>query len=126
MLWALIALPTLTVLIGAIGDTVSSFVNWYTEWIGNHTVNIVHLFKAIFARRDKDEVKTAAKKVAKDHENSGMQENGGKEADNGFRDIAAVEQQCTVPVDFDMDGLTDMEVATAEETYKPFMIIKAA
>ena len=33
--WSLIALPTLTVLIGAIGDVVSGFVNWYTEWIGN-------------------------------------------------------------------------------------------
>ena len=33
--WALIALPTLTVLIGAIGDVVGDFVNWYTIWLGS-------------------------------------------------------------------------------------------
>jgi potassium channel subfamily K len=36
VLWSLIALPTLTVLIGAIGDAVSDFVASATLWLGNH------------------------------------------------------------------------------------------
>ena len=36
VLWSLIALPTLTVLIGAIGDSISEGVNTLTLWIGEH------------------------------------------------------------------------------------------
>lgn len=34
--WSLIALPTLTVLIGAVGDAVSDFVSSFILWAGNH------------------------------------------------------------------------------------------
>lgn len=124
--WALIALPTLTVLIGAIGDSVSAFVNWYTTWIGNHTVSIWRLFKAVAASEDKArKVKEAAKKVATYHESADANGNEVVE-DNGFGDIAHVERQHTVPIDFSMQGLTDMQAAVAEQTYKPFIILKAA
>ena len=127
VLWALIALPTLTVLIGAIGDSVSAFVNWYTTWIGNHTVSIWRLCKALFAKEDRAaKVKKAAKKVAKDHEQEGANENGEAGADNGFRDLAVIEDARTVPLEFRVDDLTALQAAVAEQTYKPFMILKAA
>jgi potassium channel subfamily K, other eukaryote len=125
--WALIALPTLTVLIGAIGDAVSSFVNWYTDWIGNHSMSIIKLGKAFFATEHRAErIKNAAKKVARDHEKQSANGLGESDADNGFQEIAEIERQRTVPLDFEMDGLTAMEAAVAEETYKPFIILKAA
>ena len=36
VLWSLLALPTLTVLIGSIGDSISEGVGGLTLWIGNH------------------------------------------------------------------------------------------
>lgn len=39
VLWSLIALPTLTVLIGAIGDSISEGVSTLTLWIGEHLPN---------------------------------------------------------------------------------------
>ncbi|KAK5162867.1 uncharacterized protein LTR77_011124 [Saxophila tyrrhenica] len=125
--WALIALPTLTVLVGAIGDTVSAFVNWYTTWIGNHTVNFWRIFRAPFTSSNpKSAIKSAARDMREDREKSKAAENGGAEADNGFRQIAHLEQQSTVPHGFDLSGLTEMEAAVAEETYKPFIILKAS
>ncbi len=125
--WSLIALPTLTVLIGAIGDVVSDFVNWYTNWIGTHTVNIWRLCKALFAKEDKAEkVKQAAKTVAKEHEKSAADKQGTAKVSNGFDQIAELEGQMIVPKDVNLDGLTEMEREIAQEKYKPFMLLKAA
>ena len=116
VLWALIALPTLTVLIGAIGDVVSDLVNWYTVWLGKNTIGVYRVFGLFFSKERKDKkVEKAAQK----------REDAQAEEDNGFHEIAAVEERSTVPVDFKMDGLSEMQAAVAEEKYKPFMMLKA-
>ena len=115
--WALIALPTLTVLIGAIGDVVSDFVNWYTLWVGTHTQDLWRIIKAI---RTKETVKQAAKAAEKKAEKTELA------AQDGFEKIANIERSRTVPLDFEMDGLSELQAAVAEETYRPFVMLKAA
>ena len=69
--WALIALPTLTVLIGAIGDVVSSFVNWYTVWLGNHTRDLWRWVRVFRKKNDtpKDKLREA-KQMTKESEST--------------------------------------------------------
>lgn len=89
-------------------------------------MSIWRLFKAVWASDNKGpKVKEAAKKVATYHKSADANGNGIVE-DNGFGDIAEIERQQTVPVDFDMQDLTALQAAVAEQTYKPFMILKAA
>lgn len=45
--WSLVALPTLTVLIGAIGDTVSDLVASTTLWLGNHAPEGLNMFQDV-------------------------------------------------------------------------------
>lgn len=118
MLWALIALPTLTVLIGAIGDIVSEFVEWYTEWLSRHSTSIYMMFKALGAKHDKaGKVKQAVKKA---------DNNNKKTDDPGFEHIANLERKHTVPLDISVDGLSQLQADIAEETYRPFIMLKAA
>jgi potassium channel subfamily K, other eukaryote len=67
--WALIALPTLTVLIGAVGDAVTDFVNWGMVWTGKHLPTIIKWITGLRRSASKQEVlKTAIHKVgAEDH-----------------------------------------------------------
>ena len=127
--WALIALPTLTVLIGAIGDVVAEFVNWYTDWIGTHTQSIYQIFKALTAKANKTaKVKDAARKtVDPEKDPNGLPQPEDKEQNTaGFDQIASIESRRTVPLDFKMDGLTALQAAVAEETYRPFVMLRAA
>lgn len=76
--------------------------------------------KALFARDNKAQrLKEAAKykpqrPSAEHHE------------DAGFHEIADVEKRCTVPHDVDLDRLSEMQAALAEEKYRPLMMLKAA
>lgn len=119
--WALIALPTLTVLIGAIGDAVSSFVNWYTDWVGHHTQNMYHMFLALGKKNTMEEIKRAAKSAALE-----KKENEAKQGDDGFDKIAHFEMQATLPLHVKIDDLTTLQAKVAEERYRPFMLLKAA
>ena len=122
VLWSLIALPTLTVLIGAIGDAVSSFVNWYTDWIGNNTQNFYNMIKALFSKTNKiQEMKRAATSASAE-----KKFRDATQADDGFEQIAQLEKQHTVPLDFKIDDLTELQAEVASETYRPFMLLKAA
>lgn len=122
--WALIALPTLTVLIGSIGDAVGSFVNWYTLWIGNHTKDLWRWAK-IFRRR-KDTPKRAFDEVRA--EAAVTAATGDENGENDFRHIANLHHARTIPadIDFSADTLTAFQLAVAEETYRPFIMLKAA
>lgn len=121
--WALIALPTLTVLIGSIGDAVGSFVNWYTLWLSNHSPDIRHWFRIFQSRR-------SSPKRALDEANAeaavGSAVDG--EDESGFHGIANVQRARTIPADIDISAgtLTEMQLSVAEETYKPFIMLKAA
>jgi potassium channel subfamily K len=56
--WSLVALPALTVLIGAVGDAVSDFVAWFTLWLGENlpeSFGFLHgLKKTSQKKKDKD------------------------------------------------------------------------
>lgn len=120
--WALIALPTLTVLIGSIGDAVSSFVNWYTPWIGNHTQDLWRWIK-IFRRQ-----KTSPKRALDQIRAESTLESAETNEEMGFDGIANVQRTRTIPADLDFsaDTLTEFQLSVAEETYKPFIMLKAA
>ena len=49
-----------------------------------------------------------------------------KESESGFELIAKIEHQRTVPLEFPIDDLSEMEAMVAEEKYRPFMLLKAA
>ena len=107
-------------LIGAIGDVVSSFVTGYTEWVGNNAQNLYQMLKALFAKENKAQrIKEAAKYKP-------QRPGSANEADAGFHEIADVERRCTVPVTVDLDRLSEMHAAVAEEKYRPMMMLKAA
>jgi potassium channel subfamily K len=101
---------------------VSSFVNWYTDWIGNNTQNFYNMLKALGSKNNKiQEIKRAA--------TSSSAEKKFKDAtqgDDGFEKIAELEKQHTVPLDFKIDDLTELQAEVAAETYRPFMLLKAA
>lgn len=107
-------------MIGAIGDVVSDFVNWYTVWLGNNAQDSYQTIKGLLSKGNKVEnVKQAVKANREKRSNS-------SEEAAGFHDIADVEKRSTVPVDFNIDRLSEMQAAIAEEKYKPVMILKAA
>ena len=121
--WALIALPTLTVLIGAIGDAVGSFVNWYTLWLTNHAQDLWRWFQ-IFQRKSSQPLR--ALDEARNEANADLSQEYRDET--GFHEIANVHRARTVPADLDVsaDRFTEFQLSIAEETYKPFIMLKAA
>lgn len=86
-------------------------------------MSIWRLLKSPIERNNK--VLDAAKKVIHDHQKH-AQDYRPDHAQSGFDQIAQIEHQRIAPLEFDMDGLTHMEAAVAEETYKPFIMLKAA
>ena len=113
----MIALPTLTVLIGAIGDVVSGFVNWYTEWIGKQTKSIVGILQALWPKKRETNERPGNMDKTKTNED---------DDDLMFQDIANIERHRTVPLDFRTDALTELQVEIAEETYRLFIMLRAA
>ena len=114
---ALIALPTLTVLIGAIGDVVSGFVDWYTEWLSKQTSGILGVVQRIWARKDSIMEEPGQRDITKTNED---------DDDLAFDDIANLEHQRTLPLELQTDSLTQLQIEAAEETYRPFVMLKAA
>lgn len=84
--WALIALPTLTVLIGAVGDAVNDGVNSGTLWLGEHAPSLIRFVAGMHEDTSKDEtVKMSISKV-------GAEVEGPNAASSGFEGIADVER----------------------------------
>ncbi|KAK5561851.1 hypothetical protein LTR46_000656 [Exophiala xenobiotica] len=63
--WSLIALPTLTVLIGAVGDTVSDLVASSTLWLGQHAPESLKIFRQAKATARKKRNREGAFQTAK-------------------------------------------------------------
>lgn len=68
-----------------------------------------------------DELKRAARSASNEKKLRIADEEG-----SGFEKIANLELQRTVPLDFVMDDLSQLEREVAEAKYRPFMLLKAA
>lgn len=120
MFWALIALPTLTVLIGSIGDAVTDFVNWGTLWLGKHAPSLIKLATGMHKNSSKeDTVKMAADK-------SGAQIEGPGETSTGFEGIADVEKGNVVPAGLSNNTFAEFDLENADDAYRPFLMMQAA
>ncbi|KAI7210917.1 voltage-gated potassium channel [Hortaea werneckii] len=118
--WSLIALPTLTVLIGAVGDAVTDFVNWYTLWLGKHAPNVFKILTGMKKRSSVDDTfEEAIEKVGAEIEGSNT--NG-----SGFHNIADIETGRVVPAEITDTAFGHVRLGTVEEAYKPFLMLQAA
>lgn len=115
--WALIALPTLTVLIGAIGDVVAAFTNWYTAWLGKNAQNLYSILEAVWQPHNK--VMDNVRRVRKENSEK-------SEEDSGLRDIADISKREAVPQIFATNAVTSIAPELAEDMYRPFVMLKAA
>lgn len=120
--WALIALPTLTVLIGAVGDAVSVVVNWYTTWVGEHAEALYDIFVALYQpnNRARDKIRD----LIRNPDNNKDPED--QVTDEGFHQISNLDSRHTVPLDINMDSFTQLQIETAEEKYRPYLMVRAA
>ncbi|KAF2772410.1 voltage-gated potassium channel [Teratosphaeria nubilosa] len=118
--WALIALPTLTVLIGAVGDAVTDGVNWAMVWFGKHMPTVISFFGLLKKVENKEKViKTAIEKaVDEDH---GLNES--------FSGLAKIEDGKAVPKkpeNIPENVFEDLSKEAVREAYRPFYVAKAA
>lgn len=120
--WALIALPTLTVLIGSIGDAVSAFVNWYTTWVGEHAEALYDIFVALYQpnNRARDKIKDLIRNP------DGKKDPEDQVPDQGFHQISNLERQHTVPLDLHTDSFTELQMRSVAEQYRPYIVVRAA
>ena len=120
--WALIALPTLTVLIGAVGDAVSAIVNWYTTWVGEHAEALYDIFVALYQpnNRARDKIKDLIRNPEK-HKDPEDQI-----TDDGFHQISNLDKRHTVPLDFNTEDFTHWQIEAAAEKYRPWLMLRAA
>lgn len=116
--WALIALPTLTVLIGAIGDALAEFVTWGTEWVGKHGSTVLTFL--INALRGDIDAKKAIRATVEKAEQAAEPE------PEGFDSIASVENGRVISSHISSNTFKNIKLDQAEEAYLPFVIIKAA
>ena len=80
------------------------------------------MLKAVARRNKVSEIKNAATSANKEKKLKIEDEN-----DDGFEKIAQLEHQHThLPLDFNVDDLTQLQASVAEEKYRPFMLLKAA
>nr|POE75551.1 outward-rectifier potassium channel tok1 [Quercus suber] len=116
--WALIALPTLTVLIGAIGDNLSDFVNFATVWIGRHANPLLSFFTLSMkeSKQTSNVIESTIEKAKK--ENSQDQEN--------FDNIASVEGGKLVPVNTSTSTFASLDLQTIEDAYLPYIMLSTA
>lgn len=119
--WALISLPTLTVLIGSVGDAVSSVVNWYTTWVGEHATALYDIFVALYQphNRARDKIRDLIKNPNKNKDEDDQA------ADHGIHDVGDVENASVLPPDFDAQPFSSWQIDTLEHKYRPYIAIKA-
>lgn len=111
----MIALPTLTVLIGAVGDSVTDFVNWGTLWLGKHAPDLAQLFGGFSSSSDKEKaVKAVIEKVESEDSTN-----------DGFAGIADVERGKVVPAGMSND-FGSLSVKLADDAYRPFIMLQVA
>nr|POF20121.1 outward-rectifier potassium channel tok1 [Quercus suber] len=116
--WALIALPTLTVLIGSIGDNLSDFVNFATVWIGRHADPVLSFFTLRMKenRDTSNAIETTIKKA--------KQEN--HEDREGFDNIVTIEDGKLIPADLSASTFASADLKTVEDAYLPYLMLSTA
>jgi len=115
--WALLALPTLTVLIGAIGDSVSDSVNWAMVFFGKHAPKLFTLANGLKRNMNKEEALKAA--IEGTHApRRGLDEN--------FADIADVEDGLMVPAGHSNNAFGEVSTDVVSDAYRPNMLAQAA
>ena len=119
--WAMIALPALTVLIGSVGDAVSAIVNWYTTWVGEHAEALYDIFVALYQpnNRARDKIKALIK------DPDGKKDPEDMINDDGFHEIANVDNHRVIPRDLNTDDFTHWQIGLMEEKYRPAIMVKA-
>ena len=121
--WALIALPTLTVLIGAVGDAVSEVVTWYTTWVGEHAEALYQIFVALYEPNNSARAKIKA--LIQDPDRHKDPEDIDPD-DLGFHNISNIDDKHVVPVDVKLDSFSRMQKEKFEEKYRPYLAMRAA
>lgn len=116
--WALIALPTLTVLIGSLGDNLSDFVNWATIWVGRHAGTIF----SFFTSRMRDS-KAKGDAIGMTIEKAKVQDDDDK---GGFGDIANVENGSLVPTGIPKMVFGSLDLDAVQDAYRPFIMLSTA
>lgn len=125
--WSLLALPTLTVLIGTIGDAMSDFVSWATDLIGTHTSKIK---KAIEGMKDAKNRKQLLKEAMQDDKESPNDFTAIQaHKDDGFDSMAQAEALNAVdnllPDGDNVRKIRDKEDADAAAYhYRPYIIMR--
>lgn len=107
-------------LIGAVGDAVTDFVNYGTVWLGNHAPKLIKLVTGLHKNASKGEVvKAAVEKV-----NATVE--GPDSASSGLEGIADIEKGKVVPAGLSDHTFGDLSLQTADDAYRPFVVITAA
>lgn len=116
--WALIALPTLTVLIGSVGDAVSDFSNSAVKLIGKHTTRLVDYTRALRSGKSKEAL-TPDSVTLQDMESHTLQSASHHEARETVK-------RHLPPAEDDMahEALDRRAAAASGFAYRPYMMIK--
>ncbi|KAK5131243.1 hypothetical protein LTR08_001212 [Meristemomyces frigidus] len=112
--WALIALPTLTVLIGSVGDAVTDFVNWVTLWLGQHVPNLLNVVTSLHKKTNNANASTSSSAV-----------HGDGDASTGFNGIADMEKGKVLPAGMPNHSFGELALRVADDAYRPFLLIQA-
>lgn len=114
--WSLIALPTLTVLIGSIGDAIGDFASTATKWVSQSTGSLLRVVKRFEKRESQDSEETFVLK--------------GVHPDNSFDSLAHAEALRLTTSQFSMtsDDAKELRYRRAAEAagyaYRPYIIMK--
>ena len=113
--WALLALPTLTVLIGAVGDAVTDAVNWFSLWIPK-VAPMMSLEARKVARRP-DEVHECIKETSDEQPRHNV---------GAFQDIADSEKGSMISNGDERNAFDGMSSETSNKAYRSYIIARAA
>ncbi|KAK4556258.1 hypothetical protein LTR86_006402 [Recurvomyces mirabilis] len=113
--WALLALPTLTVLIGAVGDAVTDAVNWFSLWIPKIAPKVTFLARKIAQRPTK--VQECIREASEDQTTTNV---------GAFQDIADSEKGDMGSDDAEKNAFGDMSSGSSNKAYRSYIIARAA
>ena len=112
---------SLTVLIGAIGDAVTDFVNWATLWLGQHAPDLLSMITGL----QKKKVKAIASDTAAANTSDATVDEDGNER-KAFGGIADVEQGKIVPAGMSDNSFSELALRLADVAYRPYLVLQAA
>lgn len=104
-------------LIGAIGDAATDFVNYFFVWLGRHSGDLKRLGRiAVTRKHEAKELVDLAKRETSEHDG------------HAFRDIARVEQGGRImPAEIDEETLDEgFDKDVADDAYRPYVVLQTA